>query len=82
VSNTDNADETEKPATGIPALVQKVMKLKPVRVFLHYASNGGPLMAAGMSYQALFAVFAALWAGFSIDWFSPRTASCSTSSSR
>jgi membrane protein len=66
VSNTDNADETEKPATGIPALVQKVMKLKPVRVFLHYASNGGPLMAAGMSYQALFAVFAALWAGFSI----------------
>jgi membrane protein len=42
------------------------MKLKPVRVFQHYAANGGPLMAAGMSYQALFAVFAALWAGFSI----------------
>jgi membrane protein len=61
------ADDTAaKPATGIPALVQRVMKLKPVRVFQHYASNGGPLMAAGMSYQALFAVFAALWAGFSI----------------
>ena len=58
--------EADKPATGIPALVQRVMKLKPVRVFQHYASNGGPLMAAGMSYQALFAVFAALWAGFSI----------------
>ncbi|CAD5992768.1 YihY/virulence factor BrkB family protein [Agreia sp. COWG] len=61
-----NADTTDKPATGIPALIEKVMKLKPVRVFMHYASNGGPLMAAGMSYQALFAVFAALWAGFSI----------------
>ena len=63
---SDNSTSTEKPATGIPALVQKVMKLKPVRVFQHYASNGGPLMAAGMSFQALFAVFAALWAGFSI----------------
>ncbi|WP_374945963.1 YhjD/YihY/BrkB family envelope integrity protein [Agreia sp.] len=63
---SNNSSDTEKPATGIPALVQKVMKLKPVRVFQHYASNGGPLMAAGMSYQALFAVFAALWAGFSI----------------
>ena len=61
-----SSTSTEKPATGIPALVQRVMKLKPVRVFQHYASNGGPLMAAGMSYQALFAVFAALWAGFSI----------------
>jgi membrane protein len=63
---TNSNDDSDKPATGIPALVQKVMKLKPVRVFQHYAANGGPLMAAGMSYQALFAVFAALWAGFSI----------------
>lgn len=63
---SNSSDDIEKPATGIPALVQKVMKLKPVRVFMHYASSGGPLMAAGMSYQALFAVFAALWAGFSI----------------
>lgn len=43
-----------------------VMKLKPVRVFFNYASNGGPLMASGLSFQGVFALFAALWVGFSI----------------
>jgi membrane protein len=52
--------------TGIPALIAKVMKLKPVRVFLHYASSGGPLMASGLAFQGMFAVFAGLWVGFSV----------------
>jgi membrane protein len=59
---------TQPPAapTGIPAIIAKVMKLKPVRVFQHYSSSGGPLMASGLANQGLFATFAGLWVGFSI----------------
>jgi membrane protein len=47
-------------------LVAWVQKLKPVRVVLHYNESRGPLLASGLSYQAIFAVFAALWVGFSV----------------
>jgi len=62
------ADETTPTAapTGIPALVARVMKLKPVRVFQHYSTAGGPLMASGLANQGLFATFAGLWVGFSV----------------
>jgi membrane protein len=53
----------------IAAITAWVQKLKPVRVFLQYNAKGGPLLAAGLSYQALFAVFAAIWVGFSIAGF-------------
>ena len=53
----------------ITALVQRVMKLKPVRVFLSYGQKNGALMASGMAYSAIFAAFAALWVGFSIIGF-------------
>ena len=46
-----------------------VMRLKPVRVVQHYAAYRGPLLAAGLSYQAIFAVFAAIWVGFAIAGF-------------
>jgi len=38
-------------------------------VFQHYTADGGGLMAAGMSYNAVFAVFAALWLVFSVAGF-------------
>jgi membrane protein len=47
-------------------LVAWVQKLKPVRVLLHYTESRGPLLASGLSYQAIFAVFASLWVGFSV----------------
>lgn len=50
----------------IAKAVAFVTALKPVRVFTRYAQRRGPLMAAGLSYQAIFAVFAALWVGFAI----------------
>lgn len=50
----------------IGAIVAWVMRLKPVRVFLHYNERRGPILAAGLSYQAIFAVFAAIWVGFAI----------------
>lgn len=57
-------------ADGLPARVRAVvaraMRLLPVRVFLHYTGKRGPLLSGGLSYQSIFAVFAALWVGFSV----------------
>src|SRR5690625_621399 len=39
---------------------------RPVRALVHYARNRGPLLAAGLSFHSMFAVFAALWVGFSV----------------
>jgi membrane protein len=59
----------EAPKTGFAALIQKVLRSRPVRVFQHYNQQGGPLLAAGMSYNAVFATFAALWVTFSVAGF-------------
>jgi membrane protein len=53
----------------IADLVQRVQKLRAVRVFMRYLEQRGPLMAAGLSYQAIFATFAAIWVSFSIAGF-------------
>jgi membrane protein len=49
----------------VQGLVALIQQLKPVRVFTHYAARRGPILAAGLAYQAIFSVFAALWAVFS-----------------
>jgi membrane protein len=59
-------DGPEKPPTGIAKLIAWVMQLKPVRVFLRFGASGGEIMASGMSFQAVFAIFAGIWVGFSI----------------
>ncbi|WP_200330206.1 MULTISPECIES: YihY/virulence factor BrkB family protein [Leucobacter] len=41
-------------------------QLRPVRTYMHFSDVGGIVLSGGMSYQALFAVFAALWLGFGI----------------
>jgi membrane protein len=43
-----------------------VQRQKAVRVFVRYGLDRGPILASGMAYQALFAVFAGLWVAFSI----------------
>ncbi|MEZ5190382.1 MAG: YihY/virulence factor BrkB family protein [Schumannella sp.] len=48
------------------ALLVRVRQHKPVRVIAHYAARRGPILAAGLSYQAIFSVFAGLWAAFSL----------------
>lgn len=67
---TDRRPEADGPSRTIPARIARlagaVKKLKPVRVILEYVARGGPLMASGLGYQAIFAVFAGLWVGFSI----------------
>jgi membrane protein len=62
---TDESTETSL-IDKAKSLVAWVMKLKAVRVALHYTSRRGPILASGLAYQALFAGFAALWVGFSI----------------
>lgn len=42
------------------------LALKPARVFRHFAERRGFLLAGGLSYQSLFAVFAAIWVGFAV----------------
>lgn len=60
------ADEPQGLRASIAALVERVMALKPVRVWQQFAEKNGPLLAGGLSYQALFAVFAAVWVGFAV----------------
>lgn len=50
----------------LQALIEWVQGLRPVRVFMHYNQSRGVLLAGGLAYQAIFAVFAALWVGFSV----------------
>jgi len=50
----------------IADLVAWAMALRPVRVWNHFGERNGQVLAAGMSYQALFAVFAGVYVGFSI----------------
>lgn len=52
--------------TGLPALLDRARKFKPVRVLLHYTSKRGPLLSAGLSYHSIFAVFAGIWVGFAV----------------
>ena len=47
--------------TRIASVTRWARGLFPVRVWLHFLDRNGFLLAAGMSYQALFAVFAAAY---------------------
>ncbi|HEV7566843.1 MAG TPA: YihY/virulence factor BrkB family protein [Microbacteriaceae bacterium] len=50
----------------IAALVRRVQSLRAYRSFANFSENDGDLLAAGMSYHSLFAIFAAIWVGFSV----------------
>ena len=50
----------------ITAIVDRVKAWRPVRVYTHFSDNAGGILAGGMSYQAIFAVFAAVWVVFAV----------------
>ncbi|MDP3951439.1 YhjD/YihY/BrkB family envelope integrity protein, partial [Microbacterium sp.] len=56
-------------------LSRSTLGLFPVRVWRHFLQNNGFLLAAGVSYQALFAIFAAIYLAFAISglWLGGRT---------
>lgn len=72
---TDEAreDAEQEPDESDPTLIaratetaQKVMGWFPVRVWQRFTARNGQILAAGASYQALFAIFAALYVAFAI----------------
>ncbi len=65
-----------RPIRWVQSVVRFIMELKPVRVFNRYTGHHAPLLAAGMSYQALFAVFAGVYVGFTLAglWLSANPA--------
>lgn len=48
------------------ALTRRTLGLFPVRVWRHFLQHNGFLLAAGVSYQALFAIFAAIYLAFAV----------------
>jgi len=56
-------------AQRLKPAIEWVLQLRPIRVFMHYAEKLGPLLSSGLSYQAIFAVFAAIWVGFAVAGF-------------
>jgi membrane protein len=57
--------KAKKPGRFAP-LVAWIKKLFIVRVLTYYSNAQGSLIASGLAYQAIFAVFAAVWVGFSV----------------
>lgn len=45
---------------------ERAQRTRPWRAFSRFTDVGGSVLAAGMSYQALFAIFAALYIGFGV----------------
>ncbi|WP_430645923.1 YihY/virulence factor BrkB family protein [Agromyces sp. GXS1127] len=56
----------DEPITWAEQVTQQTMALFPVRVWRHFLARNGFLLTAGMSYQSLFAVFAAIYIVFAV----------------
>jgi membrane protein len=68
-SGSDDAPErtgTERPSGTVTTLARKTLALFPVRVWRHFLARNGFLLSSGMSYQALFAIFAAVYVAFAV----------------
>lgn len=71
VSEPGEADASERhrldaAVERATTLTKRTLGLFPVRVWRHFLQNNGFLLAAGVSYQALFAIFAAIYLAFAI----------------
>ncbi|GAA1987358.1 YihY/virulence factor BrkB family protein [Microbacterium pumilum] len=53
-------------ADFIARITAWALTLKPVRAFLLYLENRGPMLADSISYRTLFSVFAGVFLGFSV----------------
>ena len=59
-------DRFDAPISRATRLTQRTLSWFPVRVWRHFLQHNGFLLAAGISYQALFAFFAAIYVAFAI----------------
>lgn len=69
----DEREQDPAPSTGSAGVTATIDRffgwffaLEPVRVFFVFGGKNGFVLAAGLAYQALFALFAALWSGFAV----------------
>ncbi|MBD8584992.1 YihY/virulence factor BrkB family protein [Frigoribacterium sp. CFBP 13729] len=65
----DRPAATRRAASGAVAAGSRLASSRAVRVVGRHVVQKGPLLAAGLTYQALFALFSALWVGFSVAGF-------------
>ncbi|WP_240658552.1 YihY/virulence factor BrkB family protein [Microbacterium sp. CPCC 204701] len=56
----------EVPLSKATALTRRTLSWFPVRVWRHFLRHNGFLLAAGVSYQALFATFAGIYVAFAV----------------
>lgn len=56
----------DEPIARATQITRKTLAWFPIRVWRHFLQNNGFLLAAGVSYQALFAIFAAIYVAFAI----------------
>ncbi|MGL3151107.1 YihY/virulence factor BrkB family protein [Microbacterium sp. A82] len=63
-TDTSEARRLDAAVERATALTKRTLELFPVRVWRHFLQNNGFLLAAGVSYQALFAIFAAIYVAF------------------
>ncbi|MFT3798393.1 YihY/virulence factor BrkB family protein [Microbacterium sp.] len=61
---TGSADRSTGPIARAGAITQRTLASFPVRVWRHFLDHSGFLLAAGVSYQAMFAVFAVMYVAF------------------
>jgi membrane protein len=60
----DLRERFDGPIARATSLTQKTLAWFPVRVWRHFLQTNGFLLGAGVSYQALFAVFAGIYVAF------------------
>lgn len=56
----------DEPISRATRLTQRTLAWFPVRVWRHFLQHNGFLLAAGVSYQALFAIFASIYVAFAV----------------
>ncbi|PZU39394.1 MAG: ribonuclease BN [Microbacterium sp.] len=67
----ESAQETlrthlEEPVEKATRITRRTLAWFPIRVWRHYLRHNGFLLAAGVSYQALFAIFGVIYLAFAI----------------
>lgn len=59
-------ERLDEPLSRATEITQRTLAWFPVRVWRHFLQHNGFLLAAGVSYQALFATFAGIYVAFAI----------------
>lgn len=71
MSQEQRRERLERPIERATAITQRTLAWFPVRVWRRFLRRNGFLLAAGVSYQSLFAFFAALYVALAVAgiWF-------------